>query len=68
MSDLSVRWIPTATVARMLGVSRQRVHRLVTLGRLRSVTLDGRIMVFRDSVDAYARERRLAGEARRVIG
>lgn len=45
-----VAWIPVATAAKLLKVSRQRVYALIESGRLSSKTLDQTVLVSQESV------------------
>lgn len=54
-----VRWVPVSHVARVLGVSRQRVYQLIRRGQLASISINGKVLVSVDSVMARV-ERRLA--------
>ena len=50
-----VRWLPVATVAKTLKVSRQRVYKLVSKGALVSVLIDGvRLVSLRSLNDLVA--------------
>jgi excisionase family DNA binding protein len=53
-----VKWVPVSHVARVLGVSRQRVYQLIRSGRLAAVVINGRVLVSVDSVMARV-ERKL---------
>jgi excisionase family DNA binding protein len=57
MRDLNVKWVPSGTAARLMGVSRQRVYALIKSGRLTAIQMDGRNMVSRESVDLYIYKR-----------
>ena len=45
-----VRWVPVATAAKILKVSRQRVHKLIQVQKLRSVVIDGTTLVALESI------------------
>lgn len=45
-----VRWIPVKTAAKMLGVSKQMVHKLINNDVLRSVVSDGTTLVSTASI------------------
>jgi archaeosine-15-forming tRNA-guanine transglycosylase len=55
MSDEAgeIKWVPVATVVRMLKVTKQRVHDLMAEGRIRSVTMDGTRLVSLRSLNEY---------------
>jgi len=48
---VDLTWVPVATAVKRLNVSRQRVHQLIGLGQLQSVTMDGTVMVSSRSID-----------------
>lgn len=50
MSECEVKWIPVSAAARMLRVSRQRVHQLCRLGYLRSELIERTMLVSLRSV------------------
>lgn len=56
--DLSA-WLSTGEAARYAGVSRQRVDQLVRAGVVAADRLAGRLLVRRDSLDAWLAQRRL---------
>jgi excisionase family DNA binding protein len=58
--DLAANYMSSADAALALGVSRQRVSALVKAGRLQAVRVHGgRVMVAKESVAAYQREREI---------
>jgi len=58
-----MKWIPVATVAKRLGVSRQRVYDLIKLGELGWRKVDGTVLVSTKTVEQ--REERINENARR---
>lgn len=46
-------WISQAEAARIRGVSRQAITKLVAKGRLRSVEIGGRVLVRREDVERF---------------
>ena len=52
-------WISQAEAARLRGVSRQAIAKLIRNGRLRSTIIGGRVLVSRADVVSF--ERRAAG-------
>lgn len=46
-------WISQAEAARLQGVSRQAIHKLVRNGRLRSLRIGGHVLVARHDVEAF---------------
>jgi len=50
MSDVGIQWIPVRAAAKMLKVSRQRVHRLCRVGELTSRNMEGTVLVSLRSV------------------
>lgn len=58
--ELAANYMTSANAAESLGVSRQRISALVKDGRLQAVRVHGgRVMVEKDSVAAYQREREI---------
>ena len=58
--ELVANYLSSADAAQALGVSRQRVSALVKAGRLQAVRIHGgRVMVEKNSVAAYQREREI---------
>ena len=53
--------IPLAMVHRVLNVSRQRVHQLITSGRLSSHNFDGFIFVSENALLEFAKSERKTG-------
>jgi predicted site-specific integrase-resolvase len=45
-----IRWIPVKTVAKILQVSRQRVYKLVKIGAIKAIDLDGNKLISLRSV------------------
>lgn len=45
------QWVPTATAMRMLKVTKQRVYQLRKAGLVRSVVIDGTIMISLQSIE-----------------
>jgi len=45
-------YVTTGTAGKMLGVSRQRIHQLLSEGKLSAVMCDGRHMVSARSIEA----------------
>ena len=58
-----MQWIPVRTVAKRLGVSRQRVYELIKLGALGWKKVDGTVLVSAKTVEQ--REERINENARR---
>lgn len=56
--------VTVAEAAEIMGVSTQRVYRLLSDGKLRGVTLRGKRMVFRFSAERRANESQEAGDDR----
>lgn len=52
---------PPAFAALILGVSRQRVHQLMTIGRLTSHDIHGRVWLAVDEVEMFATLERSSG-------
>lgn len=50
-------WISQAEAARLRGVSRQAIAKLVRSKRLESVMVGGRVLVNRDQVENFVRRR-----------
>ena len=50
-------WISQAEAARLHGVSRQAINKLVQSGRLRSVTIGGHVLVSRVDVEEFSPQR-----------
>ncbi len=50
--------ISQAKAAEMCGVTRAEIHDFVRRGRLRSLTVEGRDMVYLKEVEVFERERR----------
>jgi predicted DNA-binding transcriptional regulator AlpA len=48
--------ITQAKAAEMCGMTRAAIHDLVNRGRLRSIEVEGRELVFRREVEAFERE------------
>lgn len=58
--ELAANYLSSADAAEALAVSRQRVSALVKAGRLQAVRVHGgRVMVEKNSVAAYKREREI---------
>ena len=58
--ELAADYMSSADAAESLGVSRQRVSALVKAGRLQAVRVHGgRVMIAKNSVAAYQREREI---------
>jgi excisionase family DNA binding protein len=51
-SDLA-NWISQAEAARLQGVSRQAIHKLVQSGRLRTMRIGGHVLVNREDVERF---------------
>ena len=49
-------WVSQAEAARMRGVSRQAIARLVKKGRLRAYAVGGRALVLRSEIEAFTPE------------
>ena len=49
--------ISQAKAAEMCGMTRAAIHDMVSRGRLRSVEVEGRDLVYRKEVEAFERER-----------
>lgn len=58
---IPVDWVPVATAARALGVSKTRVYQLVDEGKLNSQELDGVILVSRHSIAVRVQARTHGG-------
>lgn len=59
-NELATNYMTSANAAESLGVSRQRISALVKDGRLQAVRVHGgRVMVEKNSVAAYQREREI---------
>jgi excisionase family DNA binding protein len=52
LSDL----ITVSDAAKIRGVSRQAIHALIERGRLRSVSMFGRVLLYRSEVEAFEKE------------
>ena len=58
--ELAADYVSSADAAESLGVSRQRISALVKSGRLQAVRVHGgRVMISKNSVAAYHREREI---------
>jgi excisionase family DNA binding protein len=55
-------WISQAEAARLRGVSRQAIAKLVRLGRVRTLEIGGHMLVHRADIEAF--ERRPGGRPR----
>ncbi len=49
--------ISQAKAAEMCGMTRAAIHDLVRRGHFRSIAVEGRDLVYRDEVEAFARKR-----------
>ena len=49
-------WVSQAEAARMRGVSRQAIARLIKKGRLRILEIGGKILLRREDIKAYRPE------------
>jgi excisionase family DNA binding protein len=56
MQDFAEEWISQAEAARIRGVSRQAIARLVKRGRLRVLKIGGRVLVLRHDVERFTPE------------
>ncbi len=56
LQDSSAEWISQAEAARLRGVSRQAIARLVKRGRLRVLKIGGRLLVRREDVERFIPE------------
>jgi len=61
--DLS-EWISLAEAARVRGVTRQAVSKLVKQGRLRTLNAGGRFLVHREDVSSFTKK--LAGRPKSI--
>lgn len=52
LSDL----ITVSEAAKIRGVSRQAIHGLIERGRLRSVNMFGRVLLYRSEVEAFEKD------------
>jgi len=59
----STEWVSQAEAARIRGVSRQAIARLIKKGRFRVLSIGGKILLRRSDVEAYEPE--LAGRPRK---
>jgi excisionase family DNA binding protein len=60
LSDEAIQsgdWISQAEAARIRGVSRQAIARLVKKGRLRALRIAGKVLLKRSDVKSFERER-----------
>lgn len=57
-----VRWIPVRAAARMLGCSRQRVHKLCQYGQLACLKIEGTVLVSLEAVQARVKASQLEME------
>jgi hypothetical protein len=65
VSVVELKWIPVRTAAHRLGVSRQRVHKLIKFGIIEAVSIDGTVLVSARAVEArIVALGRLAGKVR----
>jgi hypothetical protein len=44
-------FVPVQTACRLLGVSKQRVHQLMSVGELHRMDMDGTVLVGMDSIN-----------------
>ena len=49
-------FITVSEAATVRGVTRQAIHALIERGRLRSVTMFGRVLLYRSEVEAFEKE------------
>jgi len=61
--EVEVKWVPVSTAAKLLGVSKQRVHELTASGALARVDMDGTVLVGRRSIESRLRQLRRIREA-----
>ena len=58
-------WITPATAAKLVGVSRQAMHRRASLGHIRTNRIDGRLFVHKDDVvNIKPRQRKMTDKVR----
>ena len=55
-SDKMTDFVTLTEAAEMRGVSRQAIHKLVKLGRLRSREMFGRVLIYRSDVENFEPE------------
>lgn len=48
--------ITVSEAAKVRGVTRQAIHALIERGRLRSVAMFGRVLLYRNDVEAFAKD------------
>ena len=48
--------ITVTEAAKLRGISRQAIHALIQRGRLRSVEMFGRVLVYRSEVESFEKE------------
>jgi hypothetical protein len=53
---MGVRWVPAATAARILKVSRQRIYQLVHTEQLVGQLVDGHVLILLESVHRREKE------------
>jgi excisionase family DNA binding protein len=58
-------WISQAEAARIRGVSQQAIKNLIVRGRLRSLTIGGKILVLRSEVEAFVAKPKLGRPPKR---
>jgi excisionase family DNA binding protein len=58
-SDELDKLISQAEAARFRGVSKQAIANLISRGRLKTVTVAGRILLYRSEVEAFAAQPKL---------
>lgn len=61
-----MKYVGTATAARLLGVTPQAVHGLVTRGRLASLYVDGRRLYSEDAIRALQLDPSYQARSRRA--
>ena len=50
--NVDIKWVPVRYAVTVLGISRQRVYRLIKLGRLTSRTVEGTVLINDKSIEA----------------
>lgn len=49
--------VTVTEAAKLRGVSRQAIHALIERGRLRSVEMFGRVLLYRNEVESFEKDR-----------
>jgi excisionase family DNA binding protein len=49
-------WVSQAEAARIRGITRQAIGRLIKKGRLKTLRIGGKVLVFRTEVEAFKPE------------